>query len=119
MTFVRIFLRQYYSQYTEAYTVPGDVRTKGADFLAEAERHLQSHQFEKGGDIRLASLQAHLLLYERYAGSQSWAAHALIRRLVDLTVFFSNPLDTPCPATMIGVTLCYTAPLKWESRWAS
>ncbi|OJJ67106.1 hypothetical protein ASPBRDRAFT_136604 [Aspergillus brasiliensis CBS 101740] len=75
----------YYSQYTEAYTVPGDVRTKGADFLAEAERHLQSHQFEKGGDIRLASLQAHLLLYERYSlsGHNDWG-YTMLHRATEM-----------------------------------
>ncbi|GLA97348.1 hypothetical protein AtubIFM57143_004838 [Aspergillus tubingensis] len=75
----------YYSQYTEAYTVPGDVRTKGADFLAEAERHLQSHQFEKGGDIRLASLQAHLLLYERYSlsGHDDWG-YTMLHRAIEM-----------------------------------
>ncbi|PWY67625.1 pathway-specific regulatory protein [Aspergillus sclerotioniger CBS 115572] len=75
----------YYSQYTEAYTIPGDVRTKGADFLAEAERHLQSHQFEKGGDIRLASLQAHLLLYERYSlsGHDDWG-YTMLHRAIEM-----------------------------------
>lgn len=37
----------------------------GTDFLAEAEQYLQTHQFETGSGIRLASLQATLLLYER------------------------------------------------------
>ncbi|KAB8264774.1 hypothetical protein BDV32DRAFT_75403 [Aspergillus pseudonomiae] len=55
----------YYSQYSEAYVVPGDVASKGRNFLAEAERYLPSHQLEKGGGIRLASLQGALLLYER------------------------------------------------------
>ncbi|RAK95215.1 transcription factor domain-containing protein [Aspergillus ibericus CBS 121593] len=75
----------YYSQYSEAYTIPGDVRTKGADFLAEAERHLQSHQFEKGGDIRLASLQAHLLLYERYSlsGHDDWG-YTMLHRAIEM-----------------------------------
>ncbi|KAJ5808041.1 hypothetical protein N7474_009310 [Penicillium riverlandense] len=57
----------FYSDYSEAYSLPGDVKRKGAHFLAEAERHLKSHQFESGSDIRLASLQASLLLYERYS----------------------------------------------------
>ncbi|KAL4924206.1 uncharacterized protein BDV17DRAFT_284853 [Aspergillus undulatus] len=57
----------HYSHYSEAYTVPGDVKTKGTDFLAEAERHLQTYRFEKGCIVRLASLQATLLLYERYS----------------------------------------------------
>ncbi|KAJ5642809.1 pathway-specific regulatory protein [Penicillium lividum] len=52
-----------YSDYSEAYSLPGDVKRKGAHFLAEAEWHLRSHQFESGSDIRLASLQATLLLY--------------------------------------------------------
>lgn len=37
----------------------------GTKFLAEAEQHLQTHQFESGTNVRLASLQATLLLYER------------------------------------------------------
>ncbi|KAL4779790.1 fungal-specific transcription factor domain-containing protein [Aspergillus varians] len=57
----------HYSEYSEAYTVPGDVKTKGTDFLAEAERHMQSNHFEKGSIVPLASLQATLLLYERYS----------------------------------------------------
>ncbi|KAL4803804.1 fungal-specific transcription factor domain-containing protein [Aspergillus unguis] len=57
----------HYSHYSEAYTVPGDVKTKGTDFLAEAERHLQSNRFEKGSFVPLATLQATLLLYERYS----------------------------------------------------
>jgi hypothetical protein len=56
---------QHYSHYSEAYAVPGDVKTKGTDFLAEAERHLQNNRFEKGSVVRLASIQATLLLYER------------------------------------------------------
>ncbi|OGM45393.1 pathway-specific regulatory protein [Aspergillus bombycis] len=59
----------YYSQYAEAYVVPGVVASKGRNFLAEAERYLPSHQLEKGGGVRLASLQGALLLYERYAMS--------------------------------------------------
>ena len=56
---------QYYSQYSEAYELPGDIRTMGTHFLAEAEQHLRTHQFETGSGIRLASIQATLLLYER------------------------------------------------------
>lgn len=56
---------QFYSDYSEAYSLPGDVKRKGTHFLAEAERHLKSHQFESGSDVRIASLQASLLLYER------------------------------------------------------
>ncbi|KAJ5935953.1 pathway-specific regulatory protein [Penicillium verhagenii] len=51
----------FYSDYSEAYSLPGDVKRKGAQFLAEAEWHLRSHQFESGSDTRLASLQATLL----------------------------------------------------------
>ncbi|KAL4882556.1 hypothetical protein BJY04DRAFT_206827 [Aspergillus karnatakaensis] len=57
----------HYSHYSEAYAVPGDVKTKGTDFLAEAERLLKDSRFEKGSVVRLASLQASLLLYERYS----------------------------------------------------
>lgn len=56
---------QFYSDYTEAYSLPGDVKRKGAHFLAEAEWHLRSHQLEGRSDTRLVSLQATLLLYER------------------------------------------------------
>lgn len=56
---------QFYSDYTEAYSLPGDVKRKGAHFLAEAEWHLRSHQLEGKSDTRLVSLQATLLLYER------------------------------------------------------
>ncbi|RHZ46923.1 transcription factor domain-containing protein [Aspergillus thermomutatus] len=59
----------HYSQYSEAYAIPGDVTTKGSDFLAEAERHMHSYQLERGKNVRLASLQATLLLYERYSMS--------------------------------------------------
>lgn len=37
----------------------------GTYFLTEAEQHLRTHQFETGSGIRLASIQATLLLYER------------------------------------------------------
>lgn len=56
---------QDYSQYAEVYTVAGDTNTKGAAFLAEAEGYMRTHSFERGGDTRLATLQATLLLYER------------------------------------------------------
>ncbi|GIJ85165.1 hypothetical protein Asppvi_004021 [Aspergillus pseudoviridinutans] len=59
----------HYSQYSDAYAIPGDVKTKGSDFLAEAERHMHSYQLERGRNVRLASLQATLLLYERYSMS--------------------------------------------------
>ncbi|KAJ5128832.1 hypothetical protein N7526_006998 [Penicillium atrosanguineum] len=57
----------FYSDYAEAYSLPGDVKRKGAHFLAEAEWHLRSHQLEGRSDTRLVSLQATLLLYERYS----------------------------------------------------
>ncbi|KAJ0419519.1 hypothetical protein BJY00DRAFT_153808 [Aspergillus carlsbadensis] len=57
----------HYSQYTEAYTVPGDVKTKGTDFLAEAERYLENSRYQKGSVVRLASLQATIILYEMYS----------------------------------------------------
>ncbi|KAI9035129.1 transcription factor domain-containing protein [Aspergillus affinis] len=60
----------HYSQYySEAYAVPGDIKTMGTKFLAVAEQLLQTHQFESGTNVRLASLQATLLLYERYSMS--------------------------------------------------
>lgn len=42
------------------YVVPGDIMTKGADFLAEAERLKEAEM----GRVCLASLQATLLLHE-------------------------------------------------------
>ncbi|RAH78941.1 hypothetical protein BO86DRAFT_402285 [Aspergillus japonicus CBS 114.51] len=75
----------YYSPYSEAYTVPGDVRTKGADFLAEAERHMKRHQFERGNDIRLPTLQAILLLYERYSVSGNGDhGYAMLHRAIEM-----------------------------------
>lgn len=71
---------QHYSDYSEAYSLPGDIKSKGAHFLAEAESCLMKHQLEGRGEIRLSSLQATLLLYERYAAGEcglicdkSWA----------------------------------------------
>lgn len=55
----------YFSEFSEAYVVPGDIMTKGADFLAEAERL----KGEEKGRVCLASLQGTLLLYERYEPS--------------------------------------------------
>ncbi|OQD70217.1 hypothetical protein PENDEC_c025G02945 [Penicillium decumbens] len=73
----------FYSDYSEAYSLPGDVKRKGAHFLAEAEQHLRSRQFESGSDIRLASLQATLLLYERYSmdGSDNFGYMMLHRAI--------------------------------------
>ncbi|KAL2824801.1 fungal-specific transcription factor domain-containing protein [Aspergillus cavernicola] len=53
----------HFSDYTEAYVVPGDIMTKGCDFLAEAER-LRDEEPEK---LTLSYLQGTLLLYERYS----------------------------------------------------
>ncbi|EYE94972.1 putative C6 transcription factor [Aspergillus ruber CBS 135680] len=53
----------YFSEFTEAYVIPGDILTKGADFLAEAERLRQ----QETAKIGLCSLQGTLCLYERYA----------------------------------------------------
>ncbi|ODM18206.1 hypothetical protein SI65_06077 [Aspergillus cristatus] len=56
----------HFSEFTEAYVVPGDILTKGADFLAEAERLRQ----QETAKIGLCSLQGTLCLYERYALSE-------------------------------------------------
>ncbi|PYH86897.1 C6 transcription factor [Aspergillus uvarum CBS 121591] len=55
----------HFSDYSEAYVDPGDVVTKGVDFLAEAER-LKDEEPMK---LSLAYLQGTLLLYERYSMS--------------------------------------------------
>ncbi|PYH91080.1 C6 transcription factor [Aspergillus ellipticus CBS 707.79] len=54
---------QHFSDYLEAYVEPGDIVTKGADFLAEAERLRE----EEPTKLSLAYLQGTLLLYERYS----------------------------------------------------
>ena len=54
---------QHFSDYSEAYVDPGDIVTKGADFLAEAERLRD----EEPAKLSLAFLQGTLLLYERFA----------------------------------------------------
>lgn len=56
---------QFFSEFSESYVVPGDISSKGNDFLAEAERlkDMQSSQ------PSLALLQATLLMYERYSMS--------------------------------------------------
>ncbi|KAF9886444.1 hypothetical protein FE257_011476 [Aspergillus nanangensis] len=53
----------HFSDYSEAYVDPGDIVTKGADFLAEAERLRESETARRS----LAFLQGTLLLYERYS----------------------------------------------------
>ncbi|KAJ5121073.1 uncharacterized protein N7515_009034 [Penicillium bovifimosum] len=56
----------YFSEFSEAYVVPGDVSSKGRDFLAEAERLKD----EAPSQPSLAGLQGTLLMYERYAMSR-------------------------------------------------
>ncbi|RAL11938.1 Zn(II)2Cys6 transcription factor [Aspergillus homomorphus CBS 101889] len=55
----------HFSDYSEAYVDPGDVVTKGVDFLAEAERLREEEPMK----LSLAYLQGTLLLYERYSMS--------------------------------------------------
>ncbi|KAJ5782086.1 hypothetical protein N7457_003860 [Penicillium paradoxum] len=56
----------YFSEFSEAYVVPGDISSKGSDFLAEAERLKD----EAPSQPSLAGLQGTLLMYERYAMSR-------------------------------------------------
>ncbi|KAG2419768.1 hypothetical protein HFD88_004564 [Aspergillus terreus] len=49
----------HFSDYSEAYVLPGEIVTKGADFLAEAERLRESDTAK----LSLAYLQGTLLLY--------------------------------------------------------
>ncbi|KAJ5143224.1 pathway-specific regulatory protein [Penicillium bovifimosum] len=74
-----------YSQYSETYAIPGDVRTKGAAFLAEAESYMSAYSFERGSGTRLASLQATLLLYERYSvlGNENFG-YAMLNRAIEM-----------------------------------
>ncbi|KKK26381.1 hypothetical protein ARAM_006293, partial [Aspergillus rambellii] len=53
----------HFSDYSEAYVHPGDMVTKGNDFLAEAERLKD----EESTRLTLPYLQGTLLLYEKYA----------------------------------------------------
>lgn len=50
------------SEFSEAYVVPGDISSKGCDFLAEAERLKGELPMQPS----LAALQGTLLMYERY-----------------------------------------------------
>ena len=59
-----IVLEQHFSEFSEAYVVPGDLMTKGGDFLAEAERLKEASH---GQAVTLAMLQGTLLLFERFA----------------------------------------------------
>ncbi|CAI7577430.1 unnamed protein product [Penicillium discolor] len=56
----------YFSEFSEAYVVPGDISSKGCDFLAEAERLRD----EESSQPSLAGLQGTLLMYGRYAMSR-------------------------------------------------
>ncbi|KAJ5109691.1 hypothetical protein N7532_002336 [Penicillium argentinense] len=56
----------YFSEFSEAYLVPGDISSKGSEFLAEAERLKE----EVPSRPSLATLQGTLLMYERYAMSR-------------------------------------------------
>ncbi|KAJ5175603.1 uncharacterized protein N7482_001480 [Penicillium canariense] len=57
----------YFSEFSEAYVVPGDISSKGCDFLAEAERLKDELPVQPS----LASVQGTLLMYERYAMSRN------------------------------------------------
>ncbi|CAG8072268.1 unnamed protein product [Penicillium salamii] len=74
-----------YSQYAEVYTIAGDTNTKGAAFLAEAEGYMRTHFFERGGGTRLATLQATLLLYERYSvlGNEDFG-YTMLHRAIEM-----------------------------------
>ncbi|KAJ5975081.1 hypothetical protein N7481_008788 [Penicillium waksmanii] len=56
----------YFSEFSEAYVIPGDISSKGCDFLAEAERL----KADTPSRPSLATLQGTLLMYERYAMSR-------------------------------------------------
>ncbi|KAL1855019.1 hypothetical protein Plec18170_004433 [Paecilomyces lecythidis] len=55
----------HYSEFSEAYAVPGDVMTKGADYLNEAERLYE--ELDEREKVSLATLQGTLLLYSKYS----------------------------------------------------
>lgn len=54
---------QNYSEYSEAYDIPGDITSKGARFLKEAEMFLERRK----DDLSLSTLQGTMILYERCA----------------------------------------------------
>ncbi|KAJ5496262.1 hypothetical protein N7463_008249 [Penicillium fimorum] len=56
----------YFSEFSEVYVVPGDISSKGSDFLAEAERL----RGEESSQPSLTGVQGTLLMYERYAMSR-------------------------------------------------
>ncbi|KAL1964571.1 hypothetical protein VTN77DRAFT_6868 [Rasamsonia byssochlamydoides] len=71
----------HFSEFSEAYAVPGDVTTKGADFLREAER-LWDDERDK---VKLATLQGSLLLYERYSMSgKDDLGYAMLNKAIDI-----------------------------------
>ncbi|KAL2864938.1 transcription factor domain-containing protein [Aspergillus lucknowensis] len=53
----------HFSDYSEAYEKPGDIMTKGGDFLAEAERLAE----EEAQKLTLTYLQGTLMLHEKYS----------------------------------------------------
>ena len=71
--------------------------TKGADFLAEAER-LRDQETAR---IGLTSLQGTLLLYERLVCHLSSLVHK---------VRISDSVDIPSPKTTTSDTRCYIKP---------
>ena len=62
MSYTGVDGQQHFSDYSEAYVLPGEIVTKGADFLAEAERLRESDTAK----LSLAYLQGTLLMYERF-----------------------------------------------------
>ncbi|GAM40038.1 hypothetical protein TCE0_034r12073 [Talaromyces pinophilus] len=70
-----------YSEYSEAYGVPGDVTSKGAKFLKEAEKCLK----QRGDDVSLSTLQGTMILYERYSMTgQDDLGYSMLYKAIDI-----------------------------------
>ncbi|QGA12441.1 hypothetical protein EYB26_000085 [Talaromyces marneffei] len=70
-----------YSEYSEAYGIPGDVASKGAKFLKEAEKCLR----QRRDDVGFSTLQGTMILYERYSMTgQDDLGYTMLHKAIDI-----------------------------------